>query len=76
MSFQREPAAALVLKQRETGWRQNSNLLPTKQGRYRKIDGLPRGSTLTPSAWLMDMPQDGGGVEFISISDLLGKERG
>jgi len=54
----------------------NGNLLPTKQGRYRKIDGFAAWlNAHTECMKLMDMPQDGGGVEFISISDLLGKER-
>jgi phage terminase large subunit-like protein len=50
----------------------NGNWLPTKQGRYRKIDGF--------AAWLnahsevikrMAMPEVSGSVDFVSIKDLL-----
>jgi phage terminase large subunit-like protein len=52
----------------------NGNLLPTKQGRYRKIDGFAAWlNAHTECMKLMDMPQDGGGVEFISVKDLIGK---
>ncbi|SDD27319.1 Phage terminase-like protein, large subunit, contains N-terminal HTH domain [Paenibacillus sp. UNCCL117] len=53
---------------------QKKNWMPTKQGRYRKIDGF--------AAWLnahtevmkkMAIPQATGNVEFISINDLLGR---
>ena len=52
----------------------NGNLLPTKQGRYRKIDGFAAWlNAHTECMKLMDMPQEGGGVEFISVKDLIGK---
>lgn len=51
----------------------NGNWLPTKQGRYRKIDGF--------AAWLnahtevmkrLAVPQDNGDIEVLSMRDLLG----
>jgi phage terminase large subunit-like protein len=53
----------------------NGNWLPTKQNRYRKIDGF--------AAWLnahtetmklmVQAHESGGGVGFISVKDLLGR---
>ncbi len=51
----------------------NGNWLPTKQGRYRKIDGFSAWLTAhTETMKLMTIiKESGGGVGFISVKDLL-----
>lgn len=50
----------------------NGNWLPTKQNRYRKIDGFAAWlNAHTETMKLMMTPQPTGELEFISISDLL-----
>lgn len=52
----------------------NRNKIPTKQGRYRKIDGFA--AFLNAHVEVMKklaVPQGDGNVEFVSISDLMGR---
>ena len=50
----------------------NGNWLPTKQGRYRKIDGFAAWlNAHTETMKLMAAPQGSGGVGFMSVNDLL-----
>lgn len=50
----------------------NGNWLPTRQGRYRKIDGFAAWlNAHTETMKLMSTPQGAGGVGFMSINDLL-----
>lgn len=52
----------------------NRNKLPTKQGRYRKIDGFA--AFLNAHVEVMKrlaVPQGDGSVEFVSISELMGR---
>ena len=50
------------------------NWMPTKQGRYRKIDGFAAFLTAhTEVLPLMAKPQGSGSVGFVSIKDLLGR---
>ncbi len=52
----------------------NGNWLPTKQGRYRKIDGFTAWlNAHTETMKIMATPPETGGVQFISVNDLLGK---
>lgn len=50
----------------------NGNWLPTKQGRYRKIDGFAAWlNAHTETMKIPIIPQDSGSVGFVSIKDLL-----
>lgn len=50
----------------------NRNKLPTKQGRYRKIDGFAAFlNAHTEVLKLMSVPQPAGNMEYVSINDLL-----
>jgi phage terminase large subunit-like protein len=49
----------------------NGNWLPTKQSRYRKIDGFAAFlNAHTEVMPMMSQPQGAGNIEFISVSDL------
>lgn len=50
----------------------NRNRIPTKVGRYRKIDGFAAALTAhTEVAKRLATPEPGGGVDYISIDDLM-----
>ncbi len=50
----------------------NGNWLPTKQSRYRKIDGFAAFlNAHTEVMTMMVQPQGGGDIKFVSVSDLL-----
>ncbi|UNC91688.1 terminase large subunit [Candidatus Contubernalis alkaliaceticus] len=52
----------------------NNNWLPTKQNRYRKIDGFAAWlNAHTETMKLMAAPKETGGVGFVSVKDLLGR---
>jgi phage terminase large subunit-like protein len=49
----------------------NGNYLPTKQSRYRKIDGFAAFlNAHTEVMQLMTQPQGNGEITFVSVSDL------